>query len=128
MATKMIRDEEYRDDCISCGVPFDNKDHPTCCDDGCVDDETGKWWSKNGECEKCCHRAYHHHATKIEKTKRDDLWMEFMANDVCGLCGNKGLIREHQVTTPFKDEVVDVPEHFCICPNGRTLKAVFSKK
>lgn len=61
------------------------------------------------------------------------LWHEFMVRvkdparpessyPVCGLCGNTGIIRTVGVVTP-NGIPVDTIERFCICPNGRAMKA-----
>lgn len=51
-----------------------------------------------------------------------ELWSnEFIVNNLCGLCGNKGVIdtRGHTFSNAG---IACGGKFFCICPNGRTLK------
>lgn len=53
--------------------------------------------------------------------KRDgDLWLEFVNHDLCGLCGNTGILdtRPTAVSTVGVRSGVRQP---CICPNGRAI-------
>jgi hypothetical protein len=52
---------------------------------------------------------------------KDDLWLEFVRKDLCGLCGNLGVIDTRATAvSPVGVRCGDL--HFCICPNGRQLK------
>lgn len=52
-----------------------------------------------------------------------NLWLEFVNNHHCGLCGNSGTIdtRGH-VMTPAGIRVG--VRRYCICPNGRALRSI----
>lgn len=49
-----------------------------------------------------------------------ELWLEFIVDGHCSLCGNKGVIDTLGMTTPAGKDVGSL--HYCICPNGRALK------
>lgn len=49
------------------------------------------------------------------------LWSEFRVNDLCGLCGNRGVIDARAQRAPSGAACGAL--HYCICPNGRALKA-----
>lgn len=52
----------------------------------------------------------------------DETWFEFLSNSCCGLCGNSGVLDTRgKVKTP-RGEDCGI-RAFCICPNGRALKA-----
>lgn len=53
-------------------------------------------------------------------TKRDELWLEFTEGNLCGLCGNHGVIDTTGLRSPAGMECGIV--RFCICPNGRVFK------
>ncbi len=59
-------------------------------------------------------------------TPDDELWLEFVNKDHCGLCGNHGTVNTCGNTrTPAGLEVgVKRP---CICPNGRSVRAALEK-
>ena len=62
--------------------------------------------------------------TPSQKRFLDKLWAEeFIVGCLCGLCGNTGIIHS-KAKSPAGIPVSG--EFFCICPNGRALKA--SKK
>ena len=48
------------------------------------------------------------------------LWMEFLNDGHCGMCGNTGIINTIGIATPagYSCGV----KAYCICPNGRCLK------
>ena len=49
-----------------------------------------------------------------------ELWLEFVNRNHCGLCGNTGYVDTRGVCTPAGLEVgVRRP---CICPNGRAIR------
>ena len=50
-----------------------------------------------------------------------NLWLEFMTEGTCGLCGGSGVIESHIVGS-VASRVVFVPKHPCICPIGRDVK------
>lgn len=58
------------------------------------------------------------------KTKANRLWQEFRTDEVCGLCGNQGIIdtRGH-IKTPRGDATGI--RAWCICPNGRAMKKAY---
>lgn len=62
-------------------------------------------------------------ATKVDLT---DLWLEeFVSNGHCGLCANHGFITTNVRTragVPCR-----LTNAYCICPNGRALKAKAEK-
>lgn len=47
-------------------------------------------------------------------------WREFLRNDLCSLCGNRGVIDTRGMKSPAGVDCGDV--HYCICPNGRAWK------
>ena len=50
----------------------------------------------------------------------DELWLEFMSNDLCGLCGQTGMINTLGLNTPAGTHCgISRP---CICANGRAIK------
>jgi len=51
------------------------------------------------------------------------MWLEFLSpNDMCGLCGNTGIVDTRgRMFTPAGVECG--VRQWCICPNGRVLKA-----
>lgn len=54
--------------------------------------------------------------------KDEDLWLEFVGKNHCGLCGNSGVIDTRgkiKTAAGFECGV----RQFCICPNGRAWKA-----
>ena len=52
------------------------------------------------------------------------LWLtEFTVGNLCGLCGNWGLMGPITTKTPLKRKLV-MTRRYCICPNGRKLKEV----
>lgn len=55
--------------------------------------------------------------------KADDLWLEFINPDVnlCGLCGNTGIINTRGLVRSPAGVACGVLR-FCICPNGRAEK------
>jgi hypothetical protein len=66
----------------------------------------------------------------MKKIDADDLWLEFLVpvkgsnpNDfqICGLCGNHGIVKLGRDKTPAGAELVQ-SDAYCICPNGRALK------
>jgi hypothetical protein len=48
-------------------------------------------------------------------------WMEFCVKNMCSLCGQAGVIDTRGIRTPANFECGGL--HYCICPNGRALKA-----
>jgi hypothetical protein len=50
-----------------------------------------------------------------------ELWLEFLSNNLCSLCGQTGVIDTRGIRTPAHVECGGL--HYCICPNGRALKA-----
>ena len=58
------------------------------------------------------------HDFKIEELTKD-LWLEFIDNGHCGLCGNSGKIF---VETKTNAGISVCANGFCICPNGRLMK------
>lgn len=53
----------------------------------------------------------------------EDLWLEFMSsNDLCGLCGQHGIVDTRGLMRSPAGVECGV-KTFCICPNGRQLKA-----
>jgi len=60
--------------------------------------------------------------------RNNDLWPEFIVNNLCGLCGQSGRIQAIRTVTPA-GYVVNLPAgRFCICPNGRALKAALEQQ
>lgn len=57
----------------------------------------------------------------VVEAPTDELWLEFIVDNLCSLCGNKGVIDTHGIRTPANYECGAL--HYCICPNGRALKA-----
>lgn len=57
-----------------------------------------------------------------------DIWLnEFVSKGHCGLCGNHGIIdTTGKVFTPAGYECGG--RFFCICPNGRSMKAYEDKE
>lgn len=65
------------------------------------------------------------------KTKAEDLWLDFLVNvktrtdsgtsQVCGLCGNNGVVRLGRDKTPGGFEL-EQRIAYCICPNGQSIK------
>ena len=56
----------------------------------------------------------------------DDTWLEFLGPSeremYCGLCGNSGIVDTRgKVRSPAGDDCG--VRAFCICPNGRSVKA-----
>ena len=62
---------------------------------------------------------------KLKPWLAKHLWFEFMVGEglemVCGLCGNSGKLKGGPVITA-RGIVRQRPDHWCICPNGRTIK------
>lgn len=55
-----------------------------------------------------------------------DLWLEYVNNGLCGLCGNSGTLNTHGVKSAAGFPCgVKLP---CICPNGRALKTRLMRK
>lgn len=50
-----------------------------------------------------------------------DLWLEFCVKNLCSLCGQVGIVDTRGIRTPANFECGGL--HYCICPNGRALKA-----
>jgi hypothetical protein len=48
-------------------------------------------------------------------------WGEFVVHNMCSLCGQIGIIDTRGIRTPANFECGGL--HYCICPNGRALKA-----
>jgi hypothetical protein len=48
-------------------------------------------------------------------------WEEFLVNNMCSLCGQVGIVDTRGIRTPASFECGGL--HYCICPNGRALKA-----
>ena len=56
----------------------------------------------------------------------DEFWAnEFIVGHLCGLCGNTGIIDTRGRAVSPAGEVTG-GEFFCICPNGRCLKAHYN--
>lgn len=56
-------------------------------------------------------------------SKRDEVWLEFVRQNLCGLCGNTGIIDTRE--TAVSPAGVHCGDRFhCICPNGRAMKQV----
>ncbi len=54
-------------------------------------------------------------------TRSRDMWWEFLSdNQMCGLCGQYGIIDTTGIKTPAGVECG--VRRFCICPNGRAMK------
>jgi hypothetical protein len=51
----------------------------------------------------------------------EGIWLEFCVKDMCSLCGQAGIIDTRGIRTPANFECGGL--HYCICPNGRALKA-----
>lgn len=58
--------------------------------------------------------------------KYKDLWLEFVEEYFCGLCGNQGYIPERIIKTPA-GKILHCQKKECICPNGREIKKVNDK-
>lgn len=59
---------------------------------------------------------------KSDKEFLAKLWAdEFINNDLCGLCGNSGVI-DTRHTAVSAAGVNSGGRFFCICPNGRAMK------
>jgi len=56
-----------------------------------------------------------------QATPQDEQWLEFNVKNMCSLCGQVGIIDTRGIKTPANFECGGL--HYCICPNGRTLKA-----
>ena len=50
-----------------------------------------------------------------------DVWLEFCVDDLCGLCGNSGVVRTQWSAA---DPRMHFVEAYCICPIGRGWKRV----
>ena len=64
--------------------------------------------------------------TTDDDTVDADTWLEFLGppgvESCCGLCGNSGIVDTRgKVSSPRGDDCG--VRAYCICPNGRTLKA-----
>lgn len=52
----------------------------------------------------------------------DEAWLDFLgAHDLCGLCGNSGIIDTRGDVESAAGVACGV-RRFCICPNGRVMK------
>lgn len=58
---------------------------------------------------------------RLARLTPDGAWLEFMVNGLCSLCGNRGVIDSRGVQSFAGVECGGL--HYCICPNGRALKA-----
>ena len=47
-------------------------------------------------------------------------WLEYYAEGVCTLCGNRGIIDTRGTTTPAGWDVGRI--NYCICPNGQIMR------
>lgn len=58
---------------------------------------------------------------KVNGVSADDLWVEFVNENMCGLCGNSGAIDTRQTAISFAGYNFG-GVFYCICPNGRAYK------
>jgi len=70
----------------------------------------------------------------MKKKRKAELWEEFIVPvrgqatpTICGLCANHGTVRIGRDKTPSGCEL-EQSDAYCICPNGRALKAAKGKR
>lgn len=92
---------------------------PTPCQHVC--DLCGKRDHAIHMCKKCGEAIRPAEPEGATPTPDAELWMEFLVRQMCSLCGQSGIIDTRGIKTPANFECGGL--HYCICPNGRALKA-----
>lgn len=62
----------------------------------------------------------HDAAMREAARESESLWMEFLVEGLCGLCGNSGITEAIESETPAGRTLYLSPRP-CICPNGRAI-------